>query len=183
MSARCSAAAAASTSASNGPAADSSGPARTTRAAAAYSAGTGRTSTSCPTSERSTPALLELICSQAAFHANRLASLVCAARSSTRAGSGRSSPDAFAYFDRAAYSWRTSQDSLLPGSATYSVTWPPAGIWADGFAYEVLTSARLIDASGCSSLLPTPSAMEPEPSSAYVDEMREAGIAPAQRLY
>src|SRR5215467_7431774 len=66
----------------------------------------------------------------------------------------------FAYFDRASCSWRTFQRSLLGDSDEFCTTWPRAGIWDAGFAYELPTSEPRISESGSSSWrpLPTPDA-------------------------
>lgn len=52
------------------------------------------------------------------------------------AGSGPSSPAAFAYYDRDSRSWRTCQGSLFEEWATFSATWPSSGTTRDGFAYR-----------------------------------------------
>ena len=75
-------------------------------------------------------------------------------------GSGSSSPEPFAFFDRESCSWRTSQVSLLPDSDSSWPIWPKRGITHGGRAYELPTSAPLTAASASSSLLPTPSAYE-----------------------
>ncbi len=81
-----------------------------------------------------------------------------ARRKRIRAGSGRRLPDAFAYYDPASCSWRTSQGSLLEASARFSATWPTSGMTRNGTAYLRPTSARRtsVAASSSSPTWPTP---------------------------
>ncbi len=88
----------------------------------------------------------------------------------------------FAFFDREQSSWRTCQASLLPSESS-SPTWPRQGMWDAGYAFEHPTSARPTEESASSSLLPTPSAQESTPTDSFVEESRQAGILPGERLY
>lgn len=75
----------------------------------------------------------------------------------TIAGSGRTSPDAFARWNPATCSWRTSAASF-PGMedlAPCSVTWPAWGSMRNGACYPRRKSAHRTSASGSSSW-PTP---------------------------
>lgn len=67
------------------------------------------------------------------------------------------------------------------------MTWPKQGTWDSGFAYELPTSEHPIAATASSSspgvLLPTPNAEESTPTDEYVEEIRQAGIRPDERLY
>src|SRR5215472_15316575 len=92
-------------------------------------------------------------------------------------GSGPSSPDCFAFYDRDSRCWRTSQGSLLPclclsstpvpeslgGSVHQSkrcfVTWPRSGSMRSGTAYQRPPSVLRTSATG-SSLWPTPNAAD-----------------------
>jgi hypothetical protein len=87
------------------------------------------------------------------------------------AGSGRSSPTPFVYFDPDTSSWRTCRLSFdFGGTTTDDGTghpskrsleiWPPSGTWDLGAAYERPTSALPTNGSGSSSLLPTPNARD-----------------------
>lgn len=73
---------------------------------------------------------------------------------------GRSSPDAFAYFDPESSCWRTSQDTLLSDSTVCSVTLPKRGSMRNGWLYERPTLARPTGGNGSSALLGTPSAAD-----------------------
>jgi hypothetical protein len=126
----------------------------------------------------STPELRALICSLAASLASRSRSPDADTRRPTSAGSGPSSPDAFAYFDRERSSWRTCQASLLADSETCSPTWPKRFTTRSSFAYALPTSARPTGASACSWLLPTPSAAESDPTEPLLEEIR-AHLDPA----
>lgn len=61
----------------------------------------------------------------------------------TNGGFGPSSFGSFVSFDRDTFSWRTSQDSLLAGSETFSGTWPRSGMTRSGIASRRLPSVRL----------------------------------------
>lgn len=77
----------------------------------------------------------------------------------TSDGSGRSSPDAFAYWDRGTSSWRTCQLSLLEEWATLSETWPTAGTTWNGRCYRRERLVPHTVETECS-LLPTPTASD-----------------------
>ncbi len=64
-------------------------------------------------------------------------------RRKTRAGSGRSLPVSFARFDPASSSWRTCPASAAGAWATYSATWPRAGMTRNGTAYQRAPLVRL----------------------------------------
>lgn len=76
----------------------------------------------------------------------------------TSGGFGRRSVTPFAVLDRATSSWRTPQASLMDTerSETYSGTWPRSGSMRSGRVFPRPVSAPLTDATGSSSLLPTP---------------------------
>jgi hypothetical protein len=85
----------------------------------------------------------------------------------TNAGSGPSSPESFAYYDPDSSSWRTFQVSLLEEWATFSGTWPRAGMTRNGTAYRLPPSVPLTSVTGSSSLgfkpthhVPTPTASD-----------------------
>lgn len=98
---------------------------------------------------------LPLTWSAADSPANPYPRPVAAGRRQTSAGYGRRRGPSFATYDRATRCWRTSQASLFGGWATYSATWPRAGMTRSGTAYPLPPSAPLTDGTGCSSL-PTP---------------------------
>ncbi len=75
----------------------------------------------------------------------------------TRVGSGPSSSESFAWYDPDTSSWKTSQVSLLPEWATYSETWPRAGMTRNGTAFRRAQSVPHIHGPACS-LWPTPRA-------------------------
>lgn len=54
----------------------------------------------------------------------------------TSDGSGPSSHESFAYFDPASSSWKTYQVCLVEEWETFSETWPPSGIVANGKAFQ-----------------------------------------------
>jgi len=67
-------------------------------------------------------------------------------------GSGPTSSQAFAHFDLASSSWKTSPACDLLGDwLPYSETWPRAGIASHGRACELPTWAPVTSASACSS--------------------------------
>ncbi len=71
--------------------------------------------------------------------------------------SGSSTPEPFAYFDRATSSWRMCQASLLEESGESCTTWPRQVTWDRSYAYELRTSAlHIFETESLSSLLPTP---------------------------
>lgn len=73
--------------------------------------------------------------------------------------SGRTSSTPFAYYDPNTRSLRTSQGTLALGLTECSPTLPRSGSMRNGELFERPTLALPTDESGCSSLLPTPSAM------------------------
>lgn len=66
----------------------------------------------------------------------------------------------FAFCDPPTWSPRMSQGSLLSASTESSVTLPPSGSMRNGRLYERPTLGHATNASGCSSLLGTPTAHE-----------------------
>ena len=73
--------------------------------------------------------------------------------------SGPRSQEAFAHFDRASCSWRTSQQSFeLESSSASSVTWPLSATWGRTAAFERATLEPRTDGRVVSSWLPTPEA-------------------------
>lgn len=73
----------------------------------------------------------------------------------TLVGSGPSSPESFAFFDRDTSSWRMYQDCIAGGWETFSETWPRCGTTVSGLAFRLPRSAHHISGRG-SGLLPTP---------------------------
>ena len=78
-------------------------------------------------------------------------------------GSGQSLPAAFAHYDPATSSWRTSQASLFEGPewTTFSATWPAAGTMRNGIASPRPPLVPRTSATG-SSLWRTPHASDGE---------------------
>lgn len=70
-------------------------------------------------------------------------------------GSGASSLDSLASFDRSTSSWRTSQRSFIEDWARYSETWPRSGLMRSGTAYLLPVLVPLTEETE-SGLLPTP---------------------------
>lgn len=102
-----------------------------------------------------------LISSARAFHVSPSATPESSADPTTSDGSGPTSREWFARFDRASSSWRTCQVSWLTDLETYSATWPRAGTMRSGMSSERPTSGRRTFASGSSysrGEYPTPSA-------------------------
>lgn len=60
----------------------------------------------------------------------------------------------FAYFDQESYSWKTWQRCLIEGWATFSGTWPRAGIVRNGIAYQRRPLVPITNGTGLS-LWPT----------------------------
>src|SRR5690606_20329056 len=96
---------------------------------------------------------------------------------------GPTSPTPFATYDPAGSCWRTSAATSTSGSAPFSGTWPPSGSMRSGSCYEQPTPAPRTDVPASSSLLPTPSAHESQPTDEYVAEGRAALEDPHRRLY
>lgn len=89
--------------------------------------------------------------------------------------SGRPSRTPFATYDPDTSSWRTSQPSLFSGSLPeQSVTWPVSGMTRNGAAYARPMSVPHTDATGVSSLLPTPTASEAT-GAGYTDRANGGG--------
>ena len=97
--------------------------------------------------------------SQADSPANQSASQEPDSPRMIRGGSGPSSSESFAWYDPATSSWKTSQVSLLPEWATYSETWPRAGMTVNGKAFRLRLLVPLIYGGGSSSW-PTPQARD-----------------------
>lgn len=97
--------------------------------------------------------------------------------------SGSRCPMPFAFYDRPSSSWKTCQGSLLEDSGESCTTWPREGTWDLGFAYELPTWAPPTSASESSSLLPTPSAYESDPTDELAEEIRENMAGTHERLY
>lgn len=69
---------------------------------------------------------------------------------------GRKRSDAFALYDHDMCCWKTPQDSLFPDISTGSLpTWPRAGMWGGGTAYQRAPLAPLTKGTAYG-LLPTP---------------------------
>jgi len=81
---------------------------------------------------------------------------------------GHTCSERFAVYDLDSCCWRTSQGTFPWASDEFSQTWPRAGTWDRGAAYERPTSAPRTDASGCSSL-PTPTARDGKAGMDYRD--------------
>lgn len=84
---------------------------------------------------------------------------------------GESSPVLLASFDRASYSWKTSQTSFLDpvssqghGLEGFSETWPRSGMMRNGIAYQLPPLVPLISGTAFG-LLPTIGACEGKGSS------------------
>ena len=78
----------------------------------------------------------------------------------TSGGSGMRSGGSFARWNPASCSWKTCQGTFLERSDEFSETWPRAGGLRNGTAFLRRPSAPLTSVIGCSSLLPTPTAMD-----------------------
>jgi hypothetical protein len=63
-----------------------------------------------------------------------------------------------AKYDRATFSWKTAQCSLLAGLDEFSATWPQWGMMRGGVCWELATSAPPTVEIAYGSLLPTPTA-------------------------
>jgi hypothetical protein len=153
----------ASTSASSEPAGPDDGRSNGTTTAPESSPSTGPMFPDMETSQRSTgressPSTLSL----AASPASRSASPGRWAGRPMIVGYGPSSPDAFASYDPATSSWRTSQDSWLDteGWGTSLVTWPPSGMTRNGTAFQRQPLVPRTSVTGSGSW-PTPQAQMP----------------------
>ncbi len=69
--------------------------------------------------------------------------------------------DSFANYDLASSSWKTSQRCFVEGWATFSETWPRAGMTRNGTAYQLAPLVPLTSVIGCG-LLPTLGKNEPK---------------------
>jgi hypothetical protein len=85
----------------------------------------------------------------------------------------------WAYFDRDTWSLRTHQGSL-PGLETSCPNWPGETMWDGSGVYVPATSGHVTDASGGSSLLPTPTANNFESDPEVWQERRERERAKGQ---
>jgi hypothetical protein len=70
-------------------------------------------------------------------------------------GSGESSPESFASYDHATFSWKTLQLSFIEDLAVFSETWPRSGTMQSGTAYRLRPLVPRISGTGCTSW-PTP---------------------------
>ena len=99
---------------------------------------------------------------QRAFPASRSPSLESKKEPTTNATCGQQHGTLFAWFDRLASCWKTSQDSFLADTQqSSSVTWPRWGMWDGGAAYQQPIPARITNASD-GGLWPTPRANDAE---------------------
>lgn len=86
--------------------------------------------------------------------------------SETSDGCGLSSYVAFAHYDPATSSWRTSQGSLFEEWATFSATWPLAGTTLSGQAYRLpplvprTYGSAFLSSHETGTVWPTPSAQD-----------------------
>jgi hypothetical protein len=84
----------------------------------------------------------------------------------------------FAYYDPPTSCWRTLQGTLVSGLDEFSGTWPAAGMWDLGQAYELPMLVPPTVAAESSSLLPTPAVNDmgtgkpPEAWDAWTARMR-----------
>lgn len=128
---------------------------------APYSRSTSRTAGTWETSPHGSQTLSEtpLTLSAEGSPASPLVPPDDAAPKTIAAGSGRTSPEWFAFYDPVTLSWRTFQDSFLPEWATFLETWPASGSMRGGKAYR---SQRLVPINNgtASGLLPTPQASD-----------------------
>ena len=85
------------------------------------------------------------------------------------ATSGRTSPNAFAWYDPDSRCLRTSQATFPWDSTPSSLTLPAWGTWDGTALYELPTSERAISAPVCSSLLPTPRTSDTNGAGAHGD--------------
>lgn len=157
----CSPVSEASTSDSNGPGCVPSGSASRESSASESSRSTGQGSPVTPTSESCRGgASLPSTSSVADSPARTSAGLGLERASGDRARVfGQSMPVLLARLDLDGSSWRTSQLSLLGGWASFSETWPRAGMMRSGTAFQLQPLVPLIRGIG-SGLLPTPRATD-----------------------
>lgn len=134
------------------------GSAKQTSIAEPFSNATGPVFRSCPTCGKSTQESDTSTCCTADIPASRSASPASVREKTIRGICGPSSRDSFAYYDPERSCWRTSQATLLSDSAGSSLTLPRWGTTVGGDAFELPTPELRTDASGFSSLLPTPTA-------------------------
>ena len=102
---------------------------------------------------------LELTWSPADSPVSRLATRVIDVELPTSGGYGPRSSTSFAVYDPVTCSWRTSQVYLDGEQASFSETWPRAGMTRNGTAYQLPPSAPLTDVTG-GSAWPTPMAAD-----------------------
>ena len=96
---------------------------------------------------------------------------------------GANTPGSFAWFDPATSSWRTFQRCFLEGWASFSGTWPRAGMTRSGIAFRLSPLAPRTSATE-SFLWPTPAAKEPGINpERIVDKDGNTPTHPNQRLY
>ena len=95
--------------------------------------------------------------------------------------SGLSSRTPLAFYDPDSSSWKTSRATFLSDSTSCSLTLPASGMTLGGVLYALPMLGPATDAPG-SSLLPTPSAQESDPTEEYVEEMRD-NFDPEARMY
>src|SRR5262245_13512490 len=87
-----------------------------------------------------------------ASHVSHGVPLGAARASRTSGGSGPTSRESFATFDRSSCSWKTCRPSLLEeASDGFSETWPTSGSMRSGRVYEQPTWVPVISAIDCSS--------------------------------
>jgi len=101
------------------------------------------------------------IASLRASRASRIPTPASSGEQQTTAGSGRTLPGSFAWWDRDSSSWRTCQVSFLVDLDTYSGTWPTSGTMLNGMCSVQARSGRHTFAGGSSSW-PTPNAADGE---------------------
>lgn len=115
------------------------------------------------------------IASLRASRASRGVRRVFDAASKTRAGCGLQSAVSFAWYDRAASFWKTSQGCLLEGSRRVSETWPKSGSMRSGVCFQRRSSQRRTSVSVFSSW-PTPVATVPNEAEGVETWMKRAAV-------
>lgn len=88
-------------------------------------------------------------------------------------GCGPKLSQPFAFFDQESCSWKTSRPSFTEDSLPSSETWPRSGTCRPGGVYPLPPLEPLTDASGGSSLLPTPAASDGSRGPDYAAATRE----------